>query len=686
MGERLAITGVTLVDGGGGDPLERAVVVVEDGTIAAAGAESEVPVDREARVLDAAGGVLMPGTIDAHCHLGGASYPDEDRWVLEDDRYQAIASAAQAREMLRHGVTSARDISVNGTRLRTAIDRGLISGPRIVPCWRGLSRRGGHGDARGVPPEMVRTSHPWGLVADGPDEVRAGVREVVKQGGQCVKVWASGGGLHENEPEDVQHYSLAELRVIVEEANYARVPVAAHCECASAARDAAEAGVWSIEHGEDLDAETIALMAEKGISLNPTLVLLTQWLEQSSAFGGPYGKPYIPGVPEPPDDTDELRRLLHERLSANLMAAKAAGVRIGVGSDAYCTGLTPFGRQTLQEVHALAGAGLSEMEAVVAATRAGAEILRIEEITGTIEPGKAADLRYLRAVGSTGSPLAIESYEWIWRVLPKVGGPNGERRIWLNPISGGTDFAGAFVGGMPTLPVVAGEMQCRCLGADVHAWSEPGSDGRGRDLIDEVGELVCTKPMPSMPLYFWGDQPAGPNGRRYHDSYFDMYPGIWRHGDWIRITPRGGAIIYGRSDATINRHGIRMGTAELYRAVEVLPEVLDSIVVDLEYLGRESYMPLFVVLRDNVALDDALAKRIRQGIKAALSARHVPNEIFQVSAVPRTLSGKKMELPLKKLLMGTPADAVFKLDAMANADCVAWFVEFAQRRGAPRSG
>jgi imidazolonepropionase-like amidohydrolase len=244
---------------------------------------------------------------------------------------------------------------------------------------------------------MVRTSHPWGLVADGPGEVRAGVREVVKQGGQCVKVWASGGGLHENEPEDVQHYSLEELRVIVEEANYARVPVAAHCECASAARDAAEAGVWSIEHGEDLDDETIALMAEKGISLNPTLVLLTQWLEQSSAFGGPYGKPYIPGVPEPPDDPDEIRRLHHERLAVNLMAAKAAGVRIGVGSDAYCTGLTPFGLQTLHEVHALAGAGMSEMEAVVAATRSGAEILQIEQLTGTIEPGKAADLLVLAA-------------------------------------------------------------------------------------------------------------------------------------------------------------------------------------------------------------------------------------------------------------------------------------------------
>ena len=203
-----------------------------------------------------------------------------------------------------------------------------------------------------------------------------------------------------------------------------------------------------------------------------------------------------------------------------------------------------------------------------------------------VEPRAAGDLSAIRAVGSTGSPLAIECYEWIWAKLPKVDG----RDVWLTPISGGTDFAGAFVSGLRTLPVVAGEMQCRCLGAAVEAWGEPDANGRGRTLIDEVGELVCTKPMPSMPLYLWDD----PDGRRLHDSYFDMYPGVWRHGDWIRITPRGGAIIYGRSDATINRHGIRMGTAELYRAVETMPEVLDSLVVDLEYLGRESYMPLFV--------------------------------------------------------------------------------------------
>ena len=292
-----------------------------------------------------------------------------------------------------------------------------------------------------------------------------------------------------------------------------------------------------------------------------------------------------------------------------------------------------------------------------------------------VEPAKVADLSRLRALGSTGSPLAIDCYRWVYEQMPKVDG----RDIWLAPMSGGTDFAGAFVAGLPTLPVVEGEMQCRCLGATVEAWGEPDASGKGKTLVDEVGELVCTKPMPSMPLYFWNDK----EGRRYHDSYFDMYPGVWRHGDWIRITPRGGAIIYGRSDATINRHGIRMGTSELYRAVEALPEVLDSLVVDLEYLGRDSYMPLFVVLREGLVLDDPLNKRLRDAIKTALTPRHVPNEIFQVSAIPRTLSGKKMELPVKKLLMGTAPEQVFKLDAMANADCVAWFVAFAARRRQP---
>lgn len=282
-----------------------------------------------------------------------------------------------------------------------------------------------------------------------------------------------------------------------------------------------------------------------------------------------------------------------------------------------------------------------------------------------VEPRKVADLSSLHSVGSTGSPLSEDSYAWIYDQLGKD--------IWLTPISGGTDFAGGFVAGCVLLPVYAGEMQVRCLGADIQAF-----DDHGKSLTDEVGELVCVSPLPSMPLYLWNDT----DGKRYHDSYFDVYPGIWRHGDWLRITPRGGAIIYGRSDATINRYGLRLGTSEIYRAVEELPEILDSLIVDLEYLGRDSYMPLFVVLRPGLTLDAALKDRINQAIRKAVSARFVPNDIFQVSEVPRTLSGKKLEVPVKKILLGQPAEKVSNPGTMANPGSLAWFVDFAKQRAA----
>ena len=281
--------------------------------------------------------------------------------------------------------------------------------------------------------------------------------------------------------------------------------------------------------------------------------------------------------------------------------------------------------------------------------------------------GECGDLSRVRALGSTGSPLSPEAQAWGTEQFAKMGTPG----IWWCNISGGTDFCGAFIGGNRELPLIPGEMQCRLLGCAVEAWNE-----QGEPVIDEVGELVCIQPIPSMPLYLWGDV----GKQRYLASYFDTYPGVWRHGDWLKIGRHGGCVIYGRSDATINRHGLRMGTSELYSAVEALPEVLDSMVVDLEYLGRESYMPLFVVLREGLTLDDTVRAKLVNAIKTALSPRFVPDEVFQVAEIPRTLSGKKQELPIKKLLLGQPIEKVVNREAMANPGCLAWYVALAQAR------
>ncbi|PUE33496.1 acetoacetate--CoA ligase [Limnohabitans sp. Jir72] len=303
-----------------------------------------------------------------------------------------------------------------------------------------------------------------------------------------------------------------------------------------------------------------------------------------------------------------------------------------------------------------------------------------------VDLSRCGDLSLIRALGTTGSPLSPETQSWGTEEFKKIG-----TDIWWCNISGGTDFAGAFVGGHRELPQEPGVMQCRMLGAAVESWNEAGVPVKG-----EVGELVCTQPIPSMPLYFWGDK----ENARYLSSYFEMYPaghgrkpgggdgpasmgGVWRHGDWLRIgNAQGegeGCVIFGRSDATINRHGLRMGTSELYSAVEALPEVMDSMVVDLEYLGKESYMPLFVVLRPGTTLDDALKAKLNNAIKVALSPRFIPNEIFQVAEIPRTLSGKKQELPIKKLMLGQPLEKVVNKDAMANPGCLDWYVALARQ-------
>lgn len=280
-----------------------------------------------------------------------------------------------------------------------------------------------------------------------------------------------------------------------------------------------------------------------------------------------------------------------------------------------------------------------------------------------IKPIEDCDLSALRSLGATGSPLSADTYDWIYRDV--------KADQWLAPISGGTDLAGAFVVGHPGMPVRAGEMQCRALGNAVRAF-----DPSGAELIGEVGELVCTEPLPSMPLFFWGDD----DGRRLHDSYFDTYPGVWRHGDWISIDENGASVIYGRSDATINRKGLRLGSAEIYQAVEGLDIVMDSLVVDLEFLGRDSFMPLFVVPAAGVSVDDAFKEQVNAAIRAQVSARFVPNEIIEVAEVPRTLSGKKLEVPVKKLLLGgNPAQIVNK-DSMANPDSFDFFIAYANAR------
>ena len=290
-----------------------------------------------------------------------------------------------------------------------------------------------------------------------------------------------------------------------------------------------------------------------------------------------------------------------------------------------------------------------------------------------VDLASCGDLSRVRALGTTGSPLSAEAQAWGTGQFARMAQTEAQSDIWWCNISGGTDFAGAFIGGNRELPQTPGAMQCRALGCAVEAWNE-----QGEAVIDEVGELVCTQPIPSMPLYFWGDT----GNVRYLSSYFDTYPNVWRHGDWLKVGSDGSCIIYGRSDATINRHGLRMGTSELYSAVETLPEVLDSMVVDLEYLGRESYMPLFVVLRDGLTLDVAIHAKIVDAIKTALSPRFVPNEIFQVAEIPRTLSGKKQELPIKKLLLGQPLEKVVNREAMANPGCLDWYVNLARARGA----
>jgi acetoacetyl-CoA synthetase len=279
-----------------------------------------------------------------------------------------------------------------------------------------------------------------------------------------------------------------------------------------------------------------------------------------------------------------------------------------------------------------------------------------------LEPGRDFDLSRLEALGSTGSPLPPEGFQWVYE--------HAKEDILLFSACGGTDVCTAFLSGCPLVPVWAGESSCRCLGDKVAAF-----DDEGNPVVGEVGELVITEPMPSMPIFFWND----PHGQRYRDSYFDMYPGVWRHGDWIRITERGSAVILGRSDATLKRMGVRMGSSDFYTAVESLPEVANSLIVGFDRPGGAYYMPLFVVLQEGQELDEAMREKIKGKIRTSLSPRHLPDDIFAVSEIPCTLTGKKMEVPVKKILMGMPVEKAVNFGSMGNPQSMDCFIEMAAR-------
>ncbi|WP_010098282.1 acetoacetate--CoA ligase [Ornithinibacillus scapharcae] len=278
-------------------------------------------------------------------------------------------------------------------------------------------------------------------------------------------------------------------------------------------------------------------------------------------------------------------------------------------------------------------------------------------------PSNEFDLTHLKSISSTGSPLPPEGFKWCYDHV--------KEDLSIASISGGTDVCTAFVLGVPTLPVYAGELQCRGLGAKVESY-----DDQGEPQIDAVGELVLTEPFPAMPIYLWNDE----DGSRMHDSYFNMYPGIWRHGDYIKITGHGTCIIYGRSDATINRGGIRIGTSEIYRAVDQIKEIDDSLIVDIPLVNGDSFVPLFVLMKDNHELTDEIVTAIRNQIRTQCSPRHVPTDVIPVNDLPRTLNGKKLEIPVKKILMGQPIDVVANKGSLSNPESLVFFEQFAKER------
>ena len=389
--KKVAFKGGLLIDGTGAEPVVNSLVLTEDDKIAYAGADKEIGPDYE--VVDITGKTIMPGLIDSHLHFSGNLTDDDSDWVLEDVVQKTVVAVQQAHECLENGLTTVGEISRSGIQIRNMVEAGVMKGPRVVATGLGFCRTCGHGDSHKLPSYYNDESHPWAERVDGPWDLRKAVRRRLRQNPDAIKIWSTGGGIWRWDQKLDQHYTLEEIQAVVDECRMVGIPVWSHAEGYGGALDSARAGVHLIIHGQTLNDECLDIMAEKGIYFCPTIQFLNEWFKT-------YAPPYIPEVHDQyPGDTVAEKEL--NRVYANLRKAKAKGIGLTIGSDSFCSSLTPYGTTAIGEMYSFVEkAGISEMDTIVAATKVGAEMLKVADVTGTLEEGKSADLLVI-----DGNPL-----------------------------------------------------------------------------------------------------------------------------------------------------------------------------------------------------------------------------------------------------------------------------------------
>ena len=389
--KKVAFKGGLLIDGTGAEPVVNSLVLTEDDKIAYAGADKEIGPDYE--VVDITGKTIMPGLIDSHLHFSGNLTDDDSDWVLEDVVQKTVVAVQQAHECLENGLTTVGEISRSGIQIRNMVEAGVMKGPRVMATGLGFCRTCGHGDSHKLPSYYNDESHPWAERVDGPWDLRKAVRRRLRQNPDAIKIWSTGGGIWRWDQKLDQHYTLEEIQAVVDECRMVGIPVWSHAEGYGGALDSARAGVHLIIHGQTLDGECLDIMAEKGIYFCPTIQFLNEWFKT-------YAPPYIPEVHDQyPGDTVAEKEL--NRVYANLRKAKAKGIGLTIGSDSFCSSLTPYGTTAIGEMYSFVEkAGISEMDTIVAATKAGAEMLKVDNVTGSLAEGKSADLLVIN-----GNPL-----------------------------------------------------------------------------------------------------------------------------------------------------------------------------------------------------------------------------------------------------------------------------------------